>query len=110
MEPSSQPTSWLVTAVPLKLHPSRSHLRLSTAGWCDSLLACVRRSPRRGEAQEGYAQLEVALPSSPCPLWSERGATALRLGLVWWSTGYESVLVVDPCGSERLGGEVVQGS
>jgi hypothetical protein len=33
------------------------------------------RSPWRGEAQEGSAQLEVALPSSPTALRSERGAT-----------------------------------
>jgi hypothetical protein len=31
--------------------------------WCDSLMACACRSPRRGGAQEGYAQLKVALPS-----------------------------------------------
>src|SRR5690242_826147 len=38
-------------------------MRLSTAYGCDSDLACTRRSPRRGVAPEGYAQLEVALPS-----------------------------------------------
>ena len=31
------------------------------------------RSPRRGEAQEGYARLKVAVPSSPTPVGSRRG-------------------------------------
>ena len=38
--------------------------RLPAAVWRGSLMVCVRRSPWRGEAQEGSAQLKVALPSS----------------------------------------------
>jgi len=33
--------------------------RLPTAVWCGSHLACACRSPRRGEAPEGTAQLKV---------------------------------------------------
>ena len=48
--------------------------RLPTAVWCGSHLACVRRSPWRGEAQEGSAQLEEALPSSLTSLGGVPGA------------------------------------
>jgi hypothetical protein len=56
----------------------RSLLRLPTTCWCGSQLDCVRRTPWRGVAQEGTAQLEEAIPTSPFPTGFEERRSVME--------------------------------
>jgi hypothetical protein len=73
---------WCHDRSPARLGRGDRRVALSSAAhresWCGSHLACAGRSPWRGEAQEGSAQLEEALPSSLTAVRSMRGG---RCGL-----------------------------
>src|SRR3954454_9216643 len=78
---------WCHDRSPARLGRGDRRVALSSAArlfWCGSDLVCVRRSPWRGEAEEGSAQLEEALPSSPMSV----AATARRTVWAWSSSGW----------------------